>query len=341
MAAVKRIRDDLVRIGKRFPGRGHQHSPNADEATLRALLAGFPDRVGRKRAKDGRAVLLANGSGVDLAHGVDCGEWLIALTLTAGSRGRTPLIRAAAALDPALLDCDWEDECVFDREREAVTQRRVRRWGAIVLAEKPSGTRASAEAVAAVLHEAAMSRSERVFPETGEYGRTLSRLRFAARVAPQEPWPSWIDEPLKLANEWCIGRRSLAELTKMDLGADLLGRLPYALRTRVDRLAPERMKVPSGSMIRLDYPDGKPPVLAARVQQLFGMMHTPTLGGEPITVHLLAPNNRPAQVTQDLASFWSTTYAEVRKDLRGRYPKHAWPEDPSQAIPENRPKRRR
>jgi ATP-dependent helicase HrpB len=341
LAAVKRIRDDLVRIGKRFPGGDQRDSRSADEATLRALLAGFPDRVGRKRAKDGRAVLLANGSGVDLAHGVDCGEWLIALTLTAGSRGRTPLIRAAAALDPSLLACEWEDECVFDREREAVAQRRVRRWGSIVLAEKPSGSRASAEAVAAVLHDAAMSRSERVFPETGEYGRTLSRLRFAARVAPNEAWPSWIDEPLQLADQWCIGRRSLAELAKMDLAADLIGRLPYALRTRLDRLAPERMRVPSGSMIRLDYPEGKSPVLAARVQQLFGMMQTPALGGEPITVHLLAPNNRPAQVTQDLASFWTNTYADVRKDLRGRYPKHAWPEDPSQAIPENRPKRRR
>jgi len=94
-------------------------------------------------------------------------------------------------------------------------------------------------------------------------------------------------------------------------------------------------------MVRLQYADDKPPVLAARIQQMFGMMTTPKLGGMPITVHLLAPNGRPAQVTQDLASFWANTYAEVRKDLRGRYPRHTWPEDPSEAIPENRPKRRK
>jgi ATP-dependent helicase HrpB len=101
------------------------------------------------------------------------------------------------------------------------------------------------------------------------------------------------------------------------------------------------MTVPSGAKIRLEYPVDQAPVLAARIQQMFGLMSTPKLGGVPVTVHLLAPNGRPAQQTQDLASFWANTYADVRKDLRGRYPRHAWPEDPSEAIAENRPKRKR
>ena len=107
-------------------------------------------------------------------------------------------------------------------------------------------------------------------------------------------------------------------------------------------MAPETSPVPSGRQVRIEYPTDGPPVLAARIQQLFGMRETPRLadGRAGVLVHLLAPNHRPMQVTQDLASFWANTYGEVRKDLRGRYPRHAWPEDPLTAIPEDRPKRR-
>ena len=110
-----------------------------------------------------------------------------------------------------------------------------------------------------------------------------------------------------------------------------------------EREAPERLPVPSGSRIRLRYEEGKAPVLAARIQEVFGLLETPTVAGGRVKVlmHLLAPNQRPAQVTQDLASFWANTWPQVRKELRGRYPKHAWPEDPLTAQPESRPRRRR
>ena len=340
LRTVRAVQADLVRTGGGIAPAAHPDG-STEERTLTALLRGFPDRVGHRREPTRKAVLLANGSGVDLDRAVQCGRWMIAITMTAGSRGRPPLIRVAADLDPALLDCDWRDECTFDRTRESVRSRRVRRWGAIVLEEKPCSEVPSAESIARVLAEAARPLSDRLFPETGDYGLLLARLRFAARVCPSLPWPDWIENPTDLLDEWCFGHRTFAELRKMDLCADLMGRLPHELRSRLRTVAPESMRVPSGAVVRLAYPPGKPPVLAARIQQLFGMMHTPALGGEPITVHLLAPNNRPAQVTQDLASFWSSTYADVRKDLRGRYPKHAWPEDPSTAIPENRPRRKR
>ena len=111
----------------------------------------------------------------------------------------------------------------------------------------------------------------------------------------------------------------------------------------VDRDAPERIAVPSGSRITLTYEEGRPPVLAARIQEVFGLRETPRVAGGRVKVlmHLLAPNRRPQQVTDDLASFWANTYSQVRKDLRRRYPKHAWPEDPSLGVPERRPKRRR
>jgi ATP-dependent helicase HrpB len=120
--------------------------------------------------------------------------------------------------------------------------------------------------------------------------------------------------------------------------------LSHAQRQSIARLAPESIQLPSGSSRRLEYgaPDA-PPVLAARIQQLFGWTETPRVGGGrvPVLLHLLAPNHRPAQVTSDLASFWANTWAEVRRDLRGRYPRHSWPEDPLTATPEDRPRRRR
>ncbi len=191
------------------------------------------------------------------------------------------------------------------------------------------------------LLEAARPRFERLFPLDGEAGQLLARLRFCLHVRPAEEWPEWITMPQQLLELWCQGRRSFEALRKLDVAADLLARLPWALRKIMEQVAPDRMRVPSGAMIRLQYSGGQPPGLAARIPPMFGMMNTPKLGGVPITVHLLAPNGRPAQVTQDLASFWANTYTDVRKDLRGRYPKHAWPEDPSEAIPENRPKRRK
>jgi ATP-dependent helicase HrpB len=305
------------------------------------LIAGFPDRVGRKRSIDSREVLLASGVGVKLAPAAQVGEWMVAITITAGPHKRAPLIRVAATLNPTCLVTSWAEEVFFDKNKEAVVQRTVRRWGAILIAEKPSPQQATPSDIARVLEDAARPRVNRLFPLDGPEKRLLARLRFAARAHPDEAWPTWLAEPTVLLNEWCMGRRSFAALKKLDVAADLLGRIPWDLRKKLDQIAPERMRVPSGSMVQMEYPVGAPPVLAARVQQMFGMLKTPTLGGVPITVHLLAPNGRPTQVTSDLAHFWANSYALVRKDLRGRYPRHAWPEDPSTAIPENRPRKKR
>jgi len=118
-------------------------------------------------------------------------------------------------------------------------------------------------------------------------------------------------------------------LKKMNLAKDLLERLPWPTQKVLGELAPDRMTLPGGSSVRLIYPENESPILAARIQKLFGLKRTPTLGGLPLTVHLLAPNGRPAQITQDLSGFWAGSYKDVRKALRGRYPKHAWPEDPT------------
>src|SRR5206468_10774236 len=138
-------------------------------------------------------------------------------------------------------------------------------------------------------------------------------------------------------------RKSLAELRQADWLGAIEGRLTFAQRQAVEREAPERLTVPSGSRIALRYEEGRPPVLAVRIQEVFGLGETPRVAGGRVRVllHLLAPNFRPQQVTDDLASFWANTYPLVRKELRARYPKHAWPDDPLAAAPQSRPQRKR
>ena len=148
------------------------------------------------------------------------------------------------------------------------------------------------------------------------------------------------------ADEWLlphlIGLRRRDQVDALDLSALLLSRLSWQQRAQLDALAPATVEVPSGSSIRVDYSDALSPVLAVRLQELFGLTVTPTIaaGSVPVTLHLLSPANRPVQVTRDLAGFWRNSYFEVRRELRGRYPKHEWPDDPLQAPPTRRTKRR-
>jgi ATP-dependent helicase HrpB len=141
----------------------------------------------------------------------------------------------------------------------------------------------------------------------------------------------------------CPGRRSFADLRNADWLPALQSRLTPAQQKAVEREAPERLPVPSGSRVALRYEAGRPPVLAVRIQEVFGLRETPRVaaGRVRVLLHLLAPNYRPQQVTHDLASFWANTYPQVRKELRARYPRHAWPEDPWNATPESRPRRKR
>jgi ATP-dependent helicase HrpB len=341
LATVRKVADQLVRLGKKLEV-GREPSGSSPEArVVEALIAGFPDRVGLRRVSGERRLLLSGGQGVELARGLSCGDCVVAVVMTAGPRGRTPWVRVTAEVDPDQLDSEWVEEAVFDRERKAVVERRVRRFGALELGAQQGRGDSDLERVAQVLCEEARGAWDSLFSLQAEDGRVLRRLRFARTTQPELDWPDWVDQPELLLAEWCVGRRSFSQLAKLDLAADFLGRLGWMQRRALDQVAPDRMKLPSGSTAQVQYPEGQGPVLAARIQQLFGMMETPVLGGVALTVHLLAPNGRPAQITQDLAGFWAGSYAEVRKDLRGRYPKHAWPEDPSQAIAEDRPKRRR
>ena len=188
------------------------------------------------------------------------------------------------------------------------------------------------------------SRSDEVFPwDDAETADFVNRVRCLAQWMPELELPAFDAAGLQaVLPRVCHGCRSLDELRKAPWLAHLQAALTPQQQQALAREAPERIEVPSGSRIKLHYEPGKPPVLAVRIQEIFGMLETPRVAGRrvPVLLHLLAPNHRPQQVTDDLASFWRTTYHQVRKDLRRRYPKHAWPEDPYQATAERRPGRK-
>ena len=347
---VARVRDQLMTVAGRSgppspPARDDRLGPAAP-ALVRALLAGFPDRVARRRRSSGRRYLLASGIGAELdeASAAVGEELLVAFDLGSGGRRHQAdhRIRSAHPLDRSWLLPQAELELRFDEENEAVVQRLVERWGALVLCERPATEAPEAVEVARLLARAAVERPDRALDPSPDEVQLLARLRFAAAQAPElelPPITSWAD----LLPQLCVGRRSFAELRRTDLAPALSTLLTWRQHQELDRLAPERLRVPSGSRLRIDYDVDGPPVLAARIQQVFGWAETPRIaaGRVPLLLHLLAPNDRPAQVTRDLAGFWASSYAAVRKELRGRYPKHAWPEDPATATAEDRPRRRR
>jgi len=172
----------------------------------------------------------------------------------------------------------------------------------------------------------------------------LARIAFLRRALPELDWPTGLEAlVVDAVRALCAGRTSVAEVRNADLAGALVAGLSPAARAALAREAPVDYALPSGRRARIRYAPDRPPVVAARIQEVFGLAATPRLarGRVALVVELLAPNERPVQVTDDLASFWRTTYAEVRKQLRGRYPRHDWPEDPTRALPTSRPRRRR
>ena len=296
-----------------------------------ALIRGFPDRVGMRRSPDSRRLLLSGGQGAEIPRGHRCGTIVVAVSMgaQARSRGREPTVWVTAEVDPTRLDARWVDEAIFDRDRQAVSERQTLRFGALVLEARPLPHGSNPVRVASVLQQAAEGAIETIFSFSSEDGRVLRRLQFARSVRKDEEWPQWMDEPASLLAEWCRDRWSFEQLMRLNVSEEFLSRLSWRQRKLLDTVAPDRFKLPGGRSAAIQYPNGQSPILAARIQHLFGVMETPLLAGIPVTVHLLAPNGRPAQITQDLSGFWSGSYAQVRKDLRGRYPKHAWPEDPT------------
>ena len=287
----------------------------------------------------GRGVKLAPSSGVTQA------ELFLALDVDAGST--ETLVRQASTIQRDWLPQDRLRESLdveFDEAAGRVVAWKRTRFDDLVIDEKPANA-ANDEQITNVLIDAALRQIERVLPAPDSpAGQFRTRVRCLREWMPELNLPAYTDADLRDVLTWLApGCRSLDELRRRDWEEALRGKLTHIQRQAVDREAPERIAVASGNRITLTYEEGRPPVLAVRIQELFGLVDSPRVAGGRVKVllHLLAPNYRPQQVTDDLASFWRNTYPIVRKELRARYPKHAWPEDPLSAEAQSRPRRKR
>jgi ATP-dependent helicase HrpB len=322
-----------------------------EDALLRCVLAGFPDRVVRRRTPGSPRGVMVGGTGVVLADSsvVRDAELFVAVEVDAGPQRQ--LAEARVRLASAVRE-DWltemfpaavttRVETAFDAQRGRVVERRAEMFHDLVL-RKSVRTDVDQGRAGEVLAEAARQDPSRAVAVTEATRSLLERLRFLQQRMPEAGWPASVDDLLADAvASLCAGCRSFAEVRAADVPAVITAVLSARQRTLLARDAPAQYRLPSGRLATLVYAEGKPPVVAARIQELFGLTETPRLanGRVALVFELLAPNQRPVQITDDLESFWRRTYPEVRKVLRGRYPKHPWPDDPLTAAPTSRTKR--
>ncbi|WP_343717150.1 ATP-dependent helicase HrpB [Inquilinus sp.] len=332
---VARLREAARDIARRFDLKGGGRPDDAG-----ALLAlAYPDRVAKRRSGSRGSFLLANGRGAALRESDPlAGAEYLAVAET-DDAGREARILAAAPLDEATLEAvlgdriAWVETVAWDAAEQAVAARRQRRLGALVLADAALPNPDPA-AVATALLEGVRRLGLDVLPWRDGAMALRRRVGFA-RALEGETWPDWSDAALIATLEEWLGphlgeMRRRTDLDRLDLAQILSTALGWERQRALDALAPATIPIPSGRRAALDYADPAQPVLAVKLQEMFGQAETPRVGGGrvPVAIHLLSPAGRPLQVTRDLAGFWAGSYAEVRKDMRGRYPRHPWPDDP-------------
>jgi ATP-dependent helicase HrpB len=330
---IQRVARELEELASRDVGAGR----GGGEVELRrAIFEGYADRVARRRAPGSPRVVLASGHGATIApeSGVQEGEFVVALDVqAAATREATREVTEAKIRIASLVDRAWLIATArhvvhwLDAESGRVKAARREMYDDLVLAEHP--IEPEAESAARVLAETYLARGLRDADE-----QVVRRLRFAGRAAAAEEVKALVERACQVG--WMRGARTLDAI-------DLAAHLTHDDARDLARLAPDSLRVPSGRSARLEYQEDGSVSAAVKLQELFGLAETPRIGPHqtPVVLQLLAPNGRPVQTTRDLRSFWDRTYPEVRKELRGRYPKHPWPDDPWTATPTHRAKPRR
>lgn len=332
------------------PGPHPNPLPQAAEGEGPLLALAYPDRVAKARGKPGEYVM-ANGRGAVLdPHERLAREPFLAIAEIAGGAASARIV-AAAGLSPAEVEeiaaerVVEAEEVSFDRGARALRARAVRRLGAITLSERPLPVPATEDA-ARILARGIAALGIGALPWSNGLAQWRERVMFLRRAEGEE-WPDLSDAALAAAAEnWLaphlVGKTGLSEVGPDELGEALRALLPWSLQRRLEAEAPTHFEAPTGSRIPLDYGAEEGPVLAVRVQELFGLPSHPAIAGGrmPLVLHLLSPAQRPIQITRDLPGFWRGSWAAVRADMRGQYPKHPWPEDPLNAEPTRRAKPR-
>jgi ATP-dependent helicase HrpB len=351
-ADMRRLAEGWVRLA----GSAKQALPGGSAGFLLALA--YPDRIARTRAPGSGQYLLANGRGAALepTQRLAREPWIVvaemsgaaqqARILGAAAIGEDEIMRLAAeGLTPFALE--ERTETVFDRGARALRSRAVRRYGALSLSERPLPLAATPEnAVALAKGVAALGIA--LLPWTKAQLQLRERVAFLRRAEADDPaWPDLSDSGLAQEPElWLAphleGRASLAAITPADLDAVLATALPWELKRRLEAEAPTHFTAPTGSTLAVDYAAEAGPTISVRVQELYGLARHPALaaGRVPLVLELLSPAHRPIQVTRDLPGFWRGSWAAVKAEMKGRYPRHLWPDDPAAAQPTTRAKPR-
>jgi ATP-dependent helicase HrpB len=339
-ADMRRLAGNWARVAG-----GEREAPHAAAGPLLALA--YPDRVARSRGREGEFVMASGRAGrIDPASPLGRETFLVVADL-AGAAGNARIL-AAAAIEAESIERLFADrieartEVAFEPQAASLRARAIRRLGAVNLGDRPLPVPAGPESAEILARGIAGLGLDRL-PWTPALAQWRARVRFL-HAAEGEPWPDLSDGTLaESVSDWLapalVGRASLAAVTADDLAGALHGLLPWSLRTRLDSEAPTHVEVPTGSRIPVDY-TAEEPALSVRVQELFGLDRHPTAGGRALVLHLLSPAQRPIQITRDLPGFWRGSWAAVRAEMRGRYPRHPWPEDPRSEAPTRRAKPR-
>jgi ATP-dependent helicase HrpB len=333
---VLRAADQLYHLAE-FPKAARAADPAT--ALMRAMLDAFPDRLAKLRPGTQDRALMVGGRGIRIDSTSRVRGERLFLTIDLNDAGGEARARIVSAVERAWLSKDLletREELFFNPSKSQVEARQRTYWSDLMLEETPVAIN-DAKAAAEILAQRARHQLDRVLPkpETAA-GRFLARVRWLSSAMPELALPTLGDVELaEMLPDICRGLRSLDELRDANWLALLQNRVGYDRVREIDRLAPGEIEVPSGNRYEITYEVGKSPTLSVRIQELFGLNRTPSIaaGRVPLLLHLLGPNYRPQQVTADLLSFWQSAYPEVKKVLRRRYPKHAWPDDPLTAQP--------
>jgi ATP-dependent helicase HrpB len=315
------------------------------------LAFAFPDRIARNRGNG--SFVLANGRGaaVEQTSALARAPYIAVAELTGtAAQGRILLAAPIAQADIErhfAAEIETADEISFDRTALALRARRKRTLHAITLSEAPMALMPSAE-TARVLADGLIAAGVERLPWSKPLKQWRDRVIFLRKAeGDASQWPDLSDDALAAQREsWLVpvlyDKISLKDLSAGDLSDALMTLLPWELRTRLEREAPTHFEAPTGTQLAIDYEAEQGPTIAVRLQELFGLTAHPSIAKSavPLVLELLSPAHRPVQVTRDLPGFWRGSYAAVRSDLRGRYPRHPWPEDPANALPTRRVKPR-
>ncbi|HKE95224.1 MAG TPA: ATP-dependent helicase HrpB [Povalibacter sp.] len=340
VGAKQRVQRGIALLDRQVTTASASENAYRDEDAGRLLALAYPDRLAQSRGESGR-YLLSGGRGARLAeaHSIGRAEFLVIADLDAGDR--EAVIRLAAPIARETLESDFashiqvRDRIEWDSREQAVAAQREHWLGALKL-EARRIDNADSTQVAAALMTGIREAGLQSLPWTRDARALQARMNFVRTVDTRTAgsWPAVTDAELLPNLEhwlapWLDGMTRREHWSRLDLHGVLLGLLDWDQQQRLNELAPTHLAVPSGSRIPIDYATDAPTV-AVRLQEVFGLQETPTVGGGkvPLTLQLLSPAHRPVQVTRDLTSFWARGYADVKKELKGRYPKHYWPDDP-------------